>query len=213
MLNTANLFQIDCLKEHEEILPYHFFRLRQRMVRDDYQKNPIIIDNKHKIVLDGHHRLNILKSLGCSKIAAYSVDYLDNEKVQIKTWHPIIIHSVIDPLRLYKRYCIDIGEEINNCSKLLYKDRIFELKLTREKAMGLIRERTNKAKIAYFNSEESAKNMIKKRRAIAALLFGSISKEEVIDYALLGKKFPAKTTRHIIPNRPKNWYVPIERLK
>jgi hypothetical protein len=183
------------------------------LVRDDYQKNPIIIDNKHKIVLDGHHRLNILKYLGCSKIAAYSVDYLDNEEVQIKTWYPIIIHSAIDPIRLYKKYCFDIDEEKNNCSKLLYKDRIYELNLTREKAMGLIRTNASKAKITYFNSEESAKNMIKKRKAIAALLFGSISKEEVIKYALLGKKFPAKTTRHIIRNRPRNWYVPFEKLK
>jgi len=210
LLRTVNLFQIDYLKEHEEILPYHFFRLRSRLIRDGYQKNPIIIDNKHKIVLDGHHRLNILKSLGCSQIAAYSVDYLDNEEVQIETWYPTIIHSVIDPLRLYKKYCFDIDEKENSYSKLLYKERVFKLNLTREKAMRLIKSR---AKIAYFYSEESAKDMVKKRRAIAALSFGSISKEEVINYALLGKKFPPKTTRHIIPNRPKNCYVPLEKLK
>jgi hypothetical protein len=213
LVNTGTLFQIGHLKEHEEILPYHFFRLRSRLVRDGYQKNPIIIDNKHNIVLDGHHRLNILKSLGCSKIAAYSVDYLDNEKVQIETRYPIIIHSVIDPLRLFKKYCFDIDEEKNNYSKLIYKDRVFKINLTREKTMGLIRAHASKTRIAYFNSEESAKNMVKKRRAIAALLFGPISKEEVINYALSGKKFPPKTTRHIIPNRPRNWHVPFERLK
>jgi len=138
------------------------------------------------------------------------VDYLDNEEVQIETWYPIIIHSVIDPLRLYKKYFFDIDEKKNSYSKLLYKERVFKLNLTREKAMRLIKSR---AKIAYFYSEESAKNMVKKRRAIAALSFGSISKEEVINYALLGNKFPPKTTRHIIPNRPKNCYVPLEKLK
>jgi hypothetical protein len=84
------------------------------------------------------------------------------------------------------------------------------LNLTREKAMNLIK---NKARIAYISSEKSARGLVKKRSVMAALSFSSISKEEVIEHVLLGKKFPPKTTRHIIPNRPKNCNVPIEKLK
>lgn len=36
---------------------------------------PVVVDKKHKILLDGHHRYAALKKLGYKKIPAYLVDY------------------------------------------------------------------------------------------------------------------------------------------
>ncbi len=212
IVNSTRLFPMQFLKEHEKINPSNFYKLRSELIRDGFQKDPIIIENKHNIILDGHHRVNILKSLGYSKIATHTINYLNNAEIRLRTWHPLIIYSLIDPLHLFGKYCsetkIDKIKEIH--SKLHLKEGSIILNLDREKAIHMIEGR---AKLAYVDSEELAVKMVKKGSAVAALSFNSISKEEVINCALSGKKFPPKTTRHIIPNRPRNWCVPFERLK
>lgn len=73
-VETTRLFPIFLLKEHEETYPPCYIELKAELVRDGFQRDPIIIDKKYNIVLDGHHRLNILKSLGYSKIAVFQAD-------------------------------------------------------------------------------------------------------------------------------------------
>ena len=212
LVKTNRLFAIHLLKEHEETDPFHFLKLKTELVRDGFQKDPIIIDKKYNIVLDGHHRLNILKSLGCSKIAAYQINYLNNAKVQVRTWYPLIMNSTIDPLRLLGRYCINAKQESANDSdsKLFLKEGVHILDLDRKKAVGML---VGKVKLEYVNTEKIAMRKVKEGKAVAALSFKPISKEEVIKHALLGNKLPPKTTQHIIPNRPKDWYIPFEKLE
>ena len=42
-------------------------------------KEPIIVDRKTNIILDGHHRYNCAKILGLKKIPAYLVNYLNKD--------------------------------------------------------------------------------------------------------------------------------------
>ncbi len=142
--------------------------------------------------MDGHHRLNILKSLGYSKIAAHVVNYLNNEEIKVRTWYPLITYLLADPFDLFGNYFLDTknGQLSEIGTKLHLKEGSFILNLSREKVMNLI-----------------------KGKGVAALSFNPISKKEVISSALSGKKFSLKTTRHIIPKRPRNWHVPFERLE
>lgn len=73
------------LKEHEEVEPVYLEKLKNQIHRDGVQKRPIIVDKKTKIILDGHFRFNSLKQLGCSKIAAYFVDYSSPE-ILVQAW-------------------------------------------------------------------------------------------------------------------------------
>jgi len=200
------------LKEHEEIYPFHFHKLRSILIKDGFQKDPIIVDNKYNIVLDGHHRLNILKSLGYSRIAAHVVNYLNNDEIKVRTWFPLITYLLVDPINLFGNYFLDTKiDQLNEiCSRLHLKEGSFILNLSRDKAMDLIK---GKAMLVFVDSEDLAIKLVKKGKGVAALSFNPISKQEVISSALSGKKFPPKTTRHIIPKRPRSWYIPFEKLK
>ena len=203
---------MNLLKEHEEIDPFHFYELKKELVKDGFQKDPIIIEDKYNTVLDGHHRLNILKSLGFSKIAAYQVNYLNNAKIQVKTWYPLIVDSSTNPLDLFKKYFVN--KKLDNMdekdSKLILKEGVHILHLDRKKALGML---VGKVKLDYINTEKKALEMVKDGRAVAALSFKPISKKEVIRHALSGNKLPPKTTQHKIPDRPKDWYILFEKLK
>jgi ParB-like chromosome segregation protein Spo0J len=69
------LMKINELKEHEEINPFHLKEFMEKIKSDGILKKPIVVDKNTKIVLDGAHRLNALKALGCKKIPAVLVNY------------------------------------------------------------------------------------------------------------------------------------------
>jgi len=73
------------LKEHEEVSLDHLIQLKREIEKDGFLRNPIIVDKDTNIILDGHHRFNILKQLNCTKILAYFVDYSSSE-IKVKNW-------------------------------------------------------------------------------------------------------------------------------
>jgi len=68
-------FEIEALREHEEIRPDYLEELKNEILLDGILKMPICIDKKTWIILDGHHRLHALKRLGCKRIPVVLVDY------------------------------------------------------------------------------------------------------------------------------------------
>ena len=78
-------FKIEALKEHEEIRPDYLEALKNEILADGILKMPICIDEKTCIILDGHHRLQALKRLGCKKIPCVLVDY-QSENISVIPW-------------------------------------------------------------------------------------------------------------------------------
>jgi hypothetical protein len=78
-------FKIEELKEHEEIRPDYLEALKNEILADGILKMPICIDEKTCIILDGHHRLQALKRLGCKKIPCVLVDY-QSEDISVIPW-------------------------------------------------------------------------------------------------------------------------------
>jgi ParB-like chromosome segregation protein Spo0J len=78
-------FKIEELKEHEEIRPDYLEALKNEILADGILKMPICIDEKTCIILDGHHRLQALKRLGCKKIPCVLVDY-QSENISVIPW-------------------------------------------------------------------------------------------------------------------------------
>jgi hypothetical protein len=77
--------KIDELKEHEKINPSHLKELMEEIKSDGILKKPIAVDENTKIVLDGVHRLNALKMLGCNKIPVVLVNYR-SPKIKVLSW-------------------------------------------------------------------------------------------------------------------------------
>ena len=61
---TITLVSINALRQHEQILNENLMRVQRDLVRDGMVKDPIIVDQRTMIILDGHHRYNALKRMG-----------------------------------------------------------------------------------------------------------------------------------------------------
>jgi uncharacterized protein (DUF1015 family) len=79
------IFEIEELREHEEIRPDYLEALKNEIQLDGILKMPICIDKNTCIILDGHHRLHALKRLGCKKIPCVLVDYQSPE-IKVIAW-------------------------------------------------------------------------------------------------------------------------------
>ena len=79
------LLGIEELKEHEEIRPDYLDALKNEILSDGILKMPICIDKHTCIILDGHHRLQALKRLGCKKIPCVLVDY-QSPDISVISW-------------------------------------------------------------------------------------------------------------------------------
>ena len=71
---------------------------------DGLLMKPIVVDAKTKVVLDGHHRLEALRQLGCSKIPVYYVNY-GSEKIGVM--------SMVKGLEITKARVIEAALEEN----------------------------------------------------------------------------------------------------
>lgn len=63
------------LKQHEEVEEKRLAELYEEIKSDGFLKRAIAVDLNSYIIIDGHHRYNVLKALGCSRIPALLVDY------------------------------------------------------------------------------------------------------------------------------------------
>jgi ParB-like chromosome segregation protein Spo0J len=72
------------LKPHEEIIQDKLERVKKSIIRRGYLKNPIVVDKKTFVILDGHHRYNAFKEMGFKKIPVQMVDYF-SEDIRIKS--------------------------------------------------------------------------------------------------------------------------------
>ena len=70
-----------------------------------------------------------------------------------------------------------------------------------------------KIKFQYVSTKNLALRLVEEGRVAGAFIFEPVAKENVLKAALSNDPFPPKTTRHIIPGRPKNWFIPLKKLK
>ena len=87
------LLEIRKLHGHETTLPALLERLTEEIKRDGYLKRPILVADEHLVVLDGHHRLESLRLLGCRLIPVFLVDYF-SDIVKVTTWPTAVVSEV-----------------------------------------------------------------------------------------------------------------------
>lgn len=81
-MNKITIVRIKELKAHEKIDQKNLKKVRWRIFSSACLRNPIIVEAKHYVILDGHHRVQALSDLGYSKIPAVLVNYY-NEKIKV----------------------------------------------------------------------------------------------------------------------------------
>ncbi len=79
------LLDIDLLHCHEEIRPEILEPLIEEIKGDGYVKRPVLVADKAYVILDGHHRYEALRRLGCQRVPCYVVDYF-SDAVDLTLW-------------------------------------------------------------------------------------------------------------------------------
>jgi cysteine synthase/O-phosphoserine sulfhydrylase/cystathionine beta-synthase len=81
----VQLVEVDNLREHEEVDLAHLKELTEKIASDKILKFAIVVDKNTNVILDGEHRYNALKSLGCKKIPVVYVDY-NSPDIEVQSW-------------------------------------------------------------------------------------------------------------------------------
>ena len=77
--------EINKIKQHEAISTEHMKKIKEEISKAGIFSEPIIIDEKSLVVLDGHHRLNSCRQLGLKRIPCLLVKYLEDVRIKVKT--------------------------------------------------------------------------------------------------------------------------------
>jgi hypothetical protein len=120
----VKLIAIAKLRAHEQVCPQRLVQVMAAIKRSGRINNPVIVDQKNKIVLDGHHRVESLKRLGCRLVPVMEVNYLSDQvrvyprrsniKISKKTVVNTVLHQQLFP---------------HKTTKHLIKNRIREVKI------------------------------------------------------------------------------------
>ena len=206
------MLEIECLRPHEQVDPFRLEDLKKQLADDGFQKDPIIVDEKHLIVIDGHHRILALKALGYHKVVAHKIKYLDDDRIVLGTWYPVIRGSRARLLKALQRF-METSNQMKDGGPqsplLILSDQQYVLRANRKTIMDSL---LGRFKIEYVSDVETAKKLAQDEEYAGSIVFGSINKEDVVKAALSGTILPPKTTQHIVPNKPADWFIPLEML-
>ncbi|MGC9181297.1 ParB N-terminal domain-containing protein [Thermogladius sp.] len=222
---------LDKLHIHEEIIPSMLRWLVEKIRSDKVFKDPILVDEKTLVVLDGMHRVAAAKEIGFKYIPVCLVDY-DNESIELHAWGRVFVggdwRQLVDAI---KSAGFHVGElsSMEEGQRLLSERRAVGVLVTPsgiyvvssgENDIKKIYDRVKEVestlvsrgfKISYMTEKDSI-DAVKSGKAAASLIPPVITKDEVRRVALRGEVFTHKATRHVIPARPMNINVPLEWL-
>jgi len=212
MLEKLEIRQVKSLYGHEQTISRSLKRLKEGMLNIGQLVDPLIVDKKTGVVLDGNHRLKVLEILECPHAVCQTVDY-NSPEIEVKTWQPSLKITVdeltkldsikyekvekeegmraVDSLRAPTMAMTPENEYyLLNPGKYKLKEMIEEQKYV----LGLIEDKgPNYIAEEQMEKEQKAGNTIFYRRGY--------TKEEIINSATEHTPLPPKSTRHLIPER------------
>ncbi len=97
------LYPIKDLIPHEKVNYYKVKIILNNIKRTNILFKPIIIDKKHNIIIDGHHRYHALMLLGVKHIPVIVADYSTDIKM-IKSWPLFSQIPINDVIEIIERH-------------------------------------------------------------------------------------------------------------
>jgi len=110
------------LRAHEQVCPQRLEEVMSLINKRGEIINPIIIDKKTRVILDGHHRVESLRRLGCRLAPVMAVDYF-SEQVRVFLRRKELIKEMVLSRALKKRLLPD------KTTRHLIKNRIRGVKI------------------------------------------------------------------------------------
>ncbi|MFQ6104562.1 MAG: ParB N-terminal domain-containing protein [Candidatus Glassbacteria bacterium] len=221
----------------EGIIPERARDLSTLIDYDGVQSDPIVVaeTGSKYIVLDGMHRVEALRVLGCRDILVYLVNYAD-EHIILGSWDAIIkkkqgLKDLIE--NFSKSKGLEFRQHHGDVRELLYgRHCYFGFKSHEGRTTAVTRGKKQVLGLdEIITTLEECEELFDEKGITLTYLADTLSeatfrhaedsllmirprftKEEVVSRTLSGKLFPRKTTRHIIPSRPLKVNVKISLL-
>ena len=229
-----SIHRLSDLKAHERIIPSELDSLAQDMNRTGFQRDPILIDSKSHVVLDGMHRRAALERLRMKYALCAEYDYFSDEVI-LQRWLRYMIapsKSLLTSIRalFHLKPCsssreailyVDSGRSamgvLSAENSMVSEERKTPVSSTR---IVDVYERINEFDALCKSSGveigfvgEGEKTKLYSSKSVYVLYPVPIGKSQIIAFAKKGHVLPFKTTRHIVPVRPMGVYFPLENLK
>ncbi|MCX8198381.1 MAG: hypothetical protein N3F07_04320 [Candidatus Micrarchaeota archaeon] len=213
IINRLQIMPLERLKPHEEIIPYNLQKLREAMLNLGRLVDPLIIENKNFIVIDGNHRRKVLEIIKCPNAACQLVDY-DSPEIRVGTWFPVSKTIKPDDINVLKGESVDYETGLGAIEKM-------------QAAFLYVKKHNGKKEcVLYDSNEQNVQSIIAQQRKFITSLEGRdlqyvaddkaeeylnsgyavfyrrrYTKSEIVQEAMAGRVMPPKSTRHIIPDR------------
>ena len=210
MLKNLEVREVKALLSHEQVISHNLKRLKEAMLNIGHLVDPMIVDNKTGVVLDGNHRLKVLEIIECPHATCQVVDYM-NEEIKVGTWFPSVSLKPEQIFRLdslkHEKVDYEAGKEAVNGLKapfmIMSGTECHLINPGSYKLMEMVEEQNyvfsllEKGVVDYIPDEEMANQMKSK----TVFYRRSYTKEEIIKTAQAHTPLPPKSTRHLIPGR------------
>jgi len=224
----VRLEEIDKLKLHEEIIPEALEKLMKAIEKDGIVYHPVIVDEKSLVVLDGMHRVEALRRIGCIRMPVCLVDYF-SPLIRVDRWYRTVKGGDVEgalakagiKYTTVKRQ--EAEDVVNNksypCSVLvrdfgfIIEEKFKDIYDAYQIVSMIERVLTDRGLKIGYETEDDAVRMLDNGNVDAVVVTPPINKKDVIDVALSGRVFIPKTTRHIVPARPLFVNVPLDLLR
>jgi hypothetical protein len=228
---------VSSLVPHEEIISDAAHELTLEFSNWTHLQNPVIVDNNF-MVLDGHHRFFVFKTLKFKHIPVCRINYL-RESVQLRYWFRTLRHregrdimraiaaSMQASLRtipnkemlsaeLQKNpFCWGIqGQnwcDLVTCGDGTVCDAVSAYTALEEFQTRLREKGVDIQYIPCHNMFDQNASVQEPDQMV--IWTPQITKEMVVESVRQGKKFPPKATRHLVPARPLHVDVPTRWLQ
>jgi hypothetical protein len=211
MLKNLEVREVKSLLSHEQVISHNLKKLKEAMLNIGHLVDPMIVDNKTGVVLDGNHRLKVLEIIECPHATCQIVDYLADE-ITVGTWYPSVS---LKPEQIFKldslkheKVDYEAGKEAVNSLKapfmIMSNNEYHLINPGSYKLMEMVEEQNyvfsllEKGAVDYIPDEEIAPS-VKMNHTV--FYRRSYTKEEILKTAQAHTPLPPKSTRHLIPGR------------
>jgi hypothetical protein len=205
------------LRPHEETIPWHVEAIAEDLRRERVQKDPILVDEKSRAVLDGMHRIAAFRKLGLENAICCTVEY-DRESVLLGRWARVYEAEGLGELRLAVTQAglIRRASSSQAVSELEHRKAglaaflgesvmLPDLTMTLAEAQATVRDIDEVSQMRGWNREfvgDDEMEGIEHREEKLIILIEKILKTDVVSAAISGKLFPCKTSLHSVDPRP-----------
>ena len=221
IINKLQIVPTEKLLLHEEIIPYNFQKLRETMLNTGRLVDPIIVESKHYVVIDGNHRKRVLDYIKCPNAACQVIDY-ESPEVTVGSWFPASKTVEPDQIPGFAPEAVDFEQGMRELKNL-------------EGTFMYVKKIDGKVQCFLYNSNgKTLPEVISHQREFMGKLDGrdvqsiaddkteeyleqgyavfcrrGYSKPEIVAESVAGRQMPPKSTRHMIPDRIIRLNVPL----